>query len=316
VTLDGKPAGTAQIHAWRSGTFAVVLMPLFPEPSMRIPVVDLSEPMARIDEPEPTPLPPAPHFLPRKAAPQPAAQPSPRPAPRPASQPALQPVHPVNVPMTTAPSSGEFLDDDVLLPSLKKNRGLRAVVVGALVIGAAGLLLVVTSSKPTTKAPPAAAAAAIEPDKKGEPEKKAEPDKKAEPEKKPEPPKGPSDADKAEATKLAQKAQGLVDLNKRKQAMPLLAQAQKLDPTNELAKTVVAQARGEAGEGMLVVASLPKPAKVVIDGTPMGKTPLKLKKFPAGAHTVQVAEQVQEFEVQKGKKKTVVFKLGGKKKSS
>src|SRR5262245_44761129 len=151
ITLDGKPAGTAQIHAWRSGTYTVVLMPLFPEPSMRIPVVDLSEPMPRIEEPEPAPLPPAPQFLPRKVAPQLAAQPAPQPTPRPAPQPALQPVHPAPLPMTTAPTSGEYMDDDVLLPSLKKNRGLRAVVVGALVIGGAGLLLVVTSSKPVPK---------------------------------------------------------------------------------------------------------------------------------------------------------------------
>src|SRR5215831_17273287 len=61
VLLDGKPAGTAQVHAWRSGTFSVSLQPLFPEPSIQIPVRDatppaVAKPALRPVHPTPAPV--------------------------------------------------------------------------------------------------------------------------------------------------------------------------------------------------------------------------------------------------------------------
>ena len=297
ATEGGRPASASQMQGWRTGTYCVSLLPLFPEQSVRISVAPLPEVVAV------------------KGTGSHAA------------------VKGTNGSNGTSPHARVALDTppqgvllgDAILPSQKKNRVMRAVVAGGLVLGAAGLILIVTG-KNAPKPAPAAVAAAAEPDK-AEPPKadpaKADPAKaeaaKAETAKaetpKPEAaePKKPSEGDKAEATKLAQQAQGLLLTGKRSQAMPLLDKAQKLDPDNALAKTAVAQARGEGGDGMLVIASKPRADKITIDGTPMGKTPLKLKKVPVGTHTVQVGSaEPQDVEVVKGKKKVVLFKLGGK----
>jgi hypothetical protein len=298
ATEGGRPASASQMQGWRTGTYCVSLLPLFPEQSVRISVA------------------PLPEIVVAKGT---------------GSHSAVKGTNGhtngtephARVELTPPPG---VLMGDAMLPSQKKNRVMRAVVAGGLVVGAAGLILILTG-KNGPKAPPAAAAAAgAEPDKadpaKADPAKadpaKADPAKgetaKAEtPKPEAAEPKKPSDADKTEATRLAQQAQGLLLTGKRSAAMPLLDKAQKLDPENALAKTAVAQARGDAGVGMLVVASKPRADKVIIDGTPMGKTPLKLKKIPAGAHTVQVGSaQPQDVEVPKGKKKVVLFKLGKK----
>ena len=286
----GKPASATQMQGWRAGTYRVSLLPLFPEPSMRITVGQA----AALGQAKTNGT----NGHTNGSAPK---------------------VRPEPVPMDTPPQG--VLMGDSILPSQKKNRAMRMVVAGGLVIGAAGLILIFTG-KNAPKPAPAAAAAAVE-EKQPDPAKteaqkaetaKAETAKAETP--KPEAPKAPpkpSDADKAEATKLAQQAQGFLLTGKRAQAMPLLDKAQKLDPENALAKTAVAQARGEAGVGMLVVASKPRADKVTIDGAPMGKTPLKLKKIPAGPHTVQVGSaEPQDVEVLKNKKKVVLFKLGRK----
>lgn len=301
ATEGGKPASATQMQGWRAGTYRVSLLPLFPDQSVRISVPQVvveSKPKTNGTNGHNGSN--GTHKQPKIAAPD-------------------------TLPMVTPPQG--VLVGDSILPSQQKNRVMRGVVIGGVVLGAAGLLLIATGGKSAPKAAPAAAAAAAaEPDKadpaKADPAKaetaktetakaeaaKAETPKPAAPE-----PKKPTDADKAEATRLAQKAQGLLLTGKRAQAMPLLDQAQKLDPNNELAKTAVAQARGDAGVGMLIVASKPRADKVTIDGAPMGKTPLKLKKIPAGAHTVQVGSaEPQDVEVPKGKKKVVLFKLGKK----
>src|SRR5262249_28266657 len=156
------------------------------------------------------------------------------------------------------------LMDEAILPSQRKNRLLRGLILGALLVGAGGLGLTLLSNRwaPKTKAAAAAATKTVEP----EPPKTVETPKAPEPAKPAAPPATSVSAEnRAQAAKMVQRAQGMILLGKRKQAQPLLLEAQKLDPQNELAKTALAQARGESGDGMLAVQSTPKGAKVLVD---------------------------------------------------
>jgi PEGA domain-containing protein len=114
------------------------------------------------------------------------------------------------------------------------------------------------------------------------------------------------------AKRLIDKARREIIEGKKKAAIALLDEARKLEPDNVSIRVYLAQAKGKLGEGMLLVDSKPKGAKVLVDGADIGQTPLKLKAIPAGEHTVVVGDRSEDIEIVKDKKKRMKFDLRGR----
>lgn len=239
--------------------------------------------------PTPAPLPPVP------AAPAAPAAPA-RPSLARALPPGLEPTVPV-------------LSDQPRLPiRIPRGRQL-AVLVG--VVAGVGLIAIITSlgvrvfkrtpppPQPIAQAKPDAGLAAQLPPK---PKRKPERDRPQ-----------PSSAEKRErARRMIERARRDIIDGKKKSAIALLEEAQRLDPDNVGVRVYLAQAKGKLGEGKLWIESTPSKVKTLVDGAAVGETPLRLRAIPAGMHTVQVGDKTEDVEVVRGKKKTVRLNLRGR----
>jgi hypothetical protein len=213
------------------------------------------------------------------------------------------------------------LGADSPLPNLRP--GPRLGVVAGVVLGVAALAggsaLVVKLVRQRAAAPPAAASPPLAATPPLEAPGGAGPPNTTPTELPPRPKRKPEhDRPPPSRAELRDRARRLVDKGRReiieghrKAAVATLEEARKLEPDNAAIRIYLAQAHGKLGDGTLTVESTPRGARVVIDGAPVGTTPLKMK-LPAGQHTVEVGDRVEEIEVPRHKKRDLRVNLGGR----
>lgn len=345
VVVDGKPdlGALARVETWREGEWRAALKPLFLEETapVFIPEGDMTPtpmpvPMATGNENPPwlelKQEPPPPDSVawltpsqPLQALPEaiPPLPPPEVPAPVEHAEPSFG-SQPVQVPTgvrtepsfdaawgATLPATPALAATQPDLPTQQVHlrRGgwvAFAVVGGVAALAAVTALGVYVFRKPApqpvvTQPPPVqipdAAVAQVE-----HPKRKPEHDRPA-----------PSKAEIRDRSKrLIEKARREIIEGKKKSAIALLEEARKLEPDNVSVRVYLAQAKGKLGEGVLLVDSKPKGAKVLVDGADIGQTPVKLKAIVAGEHTVQVGDRSEDVEIVKDKKKRLKFDLRGR----